>query len=187
MGKYYDNFNTKLSNNQSIIHIINTFLGKNILGLEVGVYKALSFCTFLQCCPNIKHLYGIDSYKPSVLETAENYIMDEKEASFVKSLALHNIEYSGYKEKSSLILKDSDIAVNDFSDNSLDFIFLDSAVTEEHYKKELNLWYPKLKKDGLFSGHDWNNLAEFIIPNFYKKQKTTTPISVFDNVWLWMK
>lgn len=187
MSNYYTDFNTKSSNSQSIIHLINILLGKDIIGLETGIFKGLSFCTFLQCCPNIKHLYGIDNYKPTNAPTNEVYIMDEKEADFTKLLAFHNLAYSGYKEKATIIVKDTSEAVKDFEDNTFDFIFLDSATTSEDCLNELNMWYPKLKKGGIFSGHDWDNGAKPIVSEFYKTKKVENTLSTFDNVWVWIK
>ena len=62
MSDFYD-FKDCKSDVQSIVHVIN-LLGKELVGTEVGVFRAVSFCTLLQNCPNIKTLFGIDSYKP---------------------------------------------------------------------------------------------------------------------------
>jgi len=42
---------------KSLIHAINLH-GENLIGLELGILRAESFCTLLQNCPNIKKLYG---------------------------------------------------------------------------------------------------------------------------------
>ena len=42
-----------------------------------------------------------------------------------------------------------------YADESLDFVFLDSAHEYEHLMEELILWFPKLKKTGIISGHDF--------------------------------
>ena len=44
-----------------------------------------------------------------------------------------------------------------FNDNSLDFIFIDADHTYESVVKDLNAWYPKLKRGGIISGHDYMN------------------------------
>ena len=41
-----------------------------------------------------------------------------------------------------------------FQDNSLDFVYIDSAHDYEHTKEDLETWYPKVKKGGLFCGDD---------------------------------
>jgi len=187
MSKYYDNFNTKQANVQSIIHLINLLLKENLIGVEVGVFRAVSFCTLLQQCPNIKHLYGIDYYIPSLPGTAEDFIMDEKDAEFYFMLAQHNIKFSGYQEKATLIREDSAQSVKRFEDESLDFVFLDRSVLFEHYEQDLNDWYPKVKKGGLFSGHDWDTLGKDLVPKFLEEKAENQKISVFDNVWVLQK
>jgi predicted O-methyltransferase YrrM len=42
-----------------------------------------------------------------------------------------------------------------YEDNSLDFIFIDAAHDYESVKKDINAWFPKLKKEGIIAGHDY--------------------------------
>ena len=187
MGQYYDNFNTKNVNGQSLIHLINLHLGKDIVGAEVGVHRGLTFCTFLQMCPNIKTLHGVDCYLPSQSEPTEDYIMDEKEAEFVKMIAFHNIKYSGFSDKVIFHEKDSVDAANEIEDESLDFVFLDAAVTSDELFRDLYAWYPKVKIGGLIAGHDWNVLAKDHLDKFRFLLQIASPLSTFDNVWIWKK
>jgi hypothetical protein len=46
-------------------------------------------------------------------------------------------------------------AVSDFPDNSLDFIYIDASHFYEDVKKDLNDWLPKLRPNGIISGHDY--------------------------------
>jgi hypothetical protein len=40
---------------------------------------------------------------------------------------------------------------------SLDFVYLDAAHDEESVAQDLQDWYPKLRKGGVFAGHDYLN------------------------------
>jgi predicted O-methyltransferase YrrM len=43
----------------------------------------------------------------------------------------------------------------EFKENSIDFLFIDGDHTYEGVKKDLSLWFPKVKKGGIISGHDY--------------------------------
>ncbi len=58
----YD-FKNSLTDVRSVVHLIGMH-GDDLIGLELGVDRAQSFCTLLQACPNIKHLTGIDNWQP---------------------------------------------------------------------------------------------------------------------------
>jgi predicted O-methyltransferase YrrM len=42
-----------------------------------------------------------------------------------------------------------------YENESLDFIFIDAAHDYESVKKDINAWFPKLKKEGIIAGHDY--------------------------------
>lgn len=64
-------------------------------------------------------------------------------------------EFAG--ERANIIRKDSVKAAKKFEDESLDFVFIDADHSYEGCKKDLEAWWPKVKKGGLFSGHDYEN------------------------------
>lgn len=42
-----------------------------------------------------------------------------------------------------------------YRDGSLDFVFVDAGHTEEDVARDLRAYFPKLKSDGIFAGHDY--------------------------------
>jgi len=44
-----------------------------------------------------------------------------------------------------------------YDDESLDFVFIDASHDYESVKKDLHSWYPKIKKGGIISGHDYDS------------------------------
>lgn len=178
---------------KSLVHCIG-LQGPNLIGAEIGVFQAHSFCTLLQTCPNIKVLHGIDTWEPFVDYLKEPYdgnvafTMDQKGIELVEFTARHNIKYSGFADKAIIHKLDSNDAVKLFEDYSLDFIFLDAYLTYEQAKNDLEVWYQKVKLGGLFSGHDYNcSAVSHAIKEFREENNITNHMSIFDNAWVWRK
>jgi len=187
-----DNYNFKdcQSDIKSVIHLIN-LQGNNLIGLELGILRGESFCTVLQNCPNVKLLYGVDSWKPFTDFLIKDYdgktpayCIDEKKIETFKFIAYHNIKYSGHKYKTIILEKDHLEALEDIPNNYLDFIFLDNYLNFQDALETIEKWFPKVKNNGLFMGHDINCEPIFEALNiFLKKINYTKLISIFDNTW----
>lgn len=179
---------------QSIIHTINLTQGKDLVGIELGSATALSLCTLAQRVNNLKMVYGVDPYVGYIDFLKDRYdgmpavVYDEKQMHFSKITAEHNIKYSGVEDKIKLIQKTSSEVVNQFEDLSLDFIYIDCYSTPEQMMEELERWYPKIKIGGLFSGHDayYQSCYETVL-QFRKNNGITKQLSVFDDVFVWIK
>lgn len=187
-------FNSKESYGQSLIHLINIYFDKDIVGIELGTGSAVSLCTWVQRCPNISKMYSIDSFEPfqNFLKNPYNdepcFIGDEKVADYTELTARHNIKFSGESDRIVLLKENSLSASKNFEDESVDFIFLDAWGNHSDIENDLNIWYPKLKHGGLFSGHDWDvEKLQEIMNSFRINNNITNKISSFDNVWVWKK
>jgi len=66
---------------------------------------------------------------------------------------LENIE--PYKDQIISIKGNSQEVYKQFDDESIDVIFFDGDHDKEGFKKDIELWYPKVKYGGIFSGHDY--------------------------------
>lgn len=189
----YNFYNSK-SDIQSLVHAINLH-GEDLIGLELGVYKAESFCTLLHNCPNIKKLYGVDSWEPCVDYLRTPYdasipvaIIDKKHIEGAKLTAFHNIKFCNCNEKAVIIEKDLNEAIKEIDDSSLDFIFLDAYLDKEGVISQITNWYKKVKPGGLFAGHDWEcSVVEEALHHFRKQNNITNSLSFFDNTWIWKK
>ena len=153
-----------------LISAIN-IMGKNLTGLELGVFRAESFLTILHNCNNVKKLIGVDNWKPyeDYLRRVPNgvpvSITDEKQMKLNESIAMLNLEYGTPKGKKVVIIKkDSLDAIKHINDKSLDFIFFDAMMTEKQCLEEAMAYYPKIKKGGYFTGHDSICIQQVIEP-----------------------
>lgn len=179
------NFESKDINGQSLVHLIGLYLPKNSIGVELGLWCAQTSCLIAQKCSNVAKIYGVDFYVPA-MNTIENIFIGKKEIEYAKSLAIHNIEFSGVSEKIEIIEDFSLNAVNNFNDNSLDFVFWDCPTTYDAVVLDLDAWYKKLKDGGIMSGHDWHLIKDIVI-SFKNTVVSKSEIIVNDNVWAWIK
>jgi hypothetical protein len=192
---------------QSLIPLINLTLGDEVIGCELGVDEASSSTSWLRNCPNIKKLYLIDSYKPTVdiltlnddeiakVRDENDYTSpkiityNEREIAYKKIRAHYNIDHwSNHPEKVAWIEEDSETAAGMIEDNSLDFIFLDSHYSYEQLAKEIRLYYPKVRKGGLVVCHDWwAEQTQKAVLEFIREESISQPKSYWDNCCAWYK
>jgi predicted O-methyltransferase YrrM len=45
-------------------------------------------------------------------------------------------------------------AAERFADESLDFVYIDANHAEPYVRQDIELWYAKIKPDGIIAGHD---------------------------------
>jgi hypothetical protein len=179
--------NYRESDGQSLIHLINMIQRDELIGAEIGMWTAQTFCTLLDNCPRIKTLYGIDPYKPYVdTIDGESMVVDSDMIMQVKIQALTNIMSTGKQEKVLFVEDYSVNALDLIPDHELDFIFVDSYINKDHALDELKNWYPKVKSGGIFSGHDYDCIKE-TVDQFRKINNIKQNISVFDNTFVWIK
>lgn len=146
---------TILSSSQLIPYINE--LGKNLVVAEIGVAFGLNMINTIDKCSIVKYI-AIDPHQayqdwgPDVSYGA----MSEQTMSRVGDKFLENLEAYDKKHVVQYIKKTSDDAKDDIKDESLDFLFIDgNHATDFVYSDCVNYW-PKIKKGGIMSGHDWD-------------------------------
>jgi hypothetical protein len=144
-------------------------LGKNLVGLELGVCQGTSLYTILNNC-HIKKLYGVDSWLPYSDFLKRNpdgeaaYHVNKEQSDFNKLLTYHRLQHVVDSNKVTIIEEDSLKAVKKIKNESLDFLFFDAMMTKEQSYNEAKAYYPKIKKGGLFTGHDAKCTTQVIEP-----------------------
>lgn len=143
----------KLEDPRPMILFVKEHLGNNLRGLEIGVDKGVNAESILKTL-SIKKLFLVDPYLPYVSEQYGCKIFYSAE-NFVKA----QNRLSRFNGNTTFIKKTSEDAVNDIPEN-LDFVYIDGNHKYSFVKKDIELYYPKVKENGIIGGHDFN--AEFL-------------------------
>lgn len=163
---------------RQIIDIYIKYLSKlepPIIGVEIGVWKGENAKNILsiEC---ISKLYMIDPYlaykdytskERSVYKICNQQQYDE----------VYNDIYStftkAYGNRIEFLRYMSNDAVNKIPDN-LAFVYIDGNHTKEYLQTDLKLYYPKIRKGGIISGHDYGS-------SFYHEVKPVVNAFCYNN------
>jgi predicted O-methyltransferase YrrM len=124
----------------------------NATFVEIGAWKGQSIMYLAERIKELNKkikLYTIDTFEGSVEHKKEDVIVTH----MLYDVYLKNIE--PMKDYITTIKGNSQEVHTQFKDNSIDFLFLDGSHEFEDVKKDLKLWYPKVKTGGIISGHDY--------------------------------
>lgn len=140
----------------------------NLVGAEIGVFAGELSSRLLQredikltmvdswtTQPAGDYADSNDFHATLTQEQQDNYFhMTEEAVKFAQNRAI-------------ILRMDSKEAAKIVDNESLDFVFIDADHSYSGCKADLEAWFPKVKKGGLFSGHDYDN-KEY--PEFGVKQ-----------------
>jgi hypothetical protein len=134
-------------------------------GVEIGVFTGSFSKYILENWDGV--LYMVDVWRPlgEEYEDMSNHLNYQN----AYQLAMDNIK--GYEDRGIMIRATSKDASNIFEDNSLDFIYIDANHAYDFVKEDIRIWFPKLKKGGIFSGHDYLDMVWENDPNFLPNGK----------------
>ncbi|MCB1079520.1 MAG: class I SAM-dependent methyltransferase, partial [Verrucomicrobiae bacterium] len=71
-----------------------------------------------------------------------------------KRVATESTDFA--RDRRRIVMMPSVEAAREVRDRSLDFIFIDADHTYEGCRDDFAAWFPKLKPDGIFGGHDYD-------------------------------
>lgn len=127
-----------------------------VKGVEIGVFAGELSVELLQ--RQDMELTMVDSWKShgeGVFKDSDDFhatLTQERQDGYLL-MATNATEFAGNRRK--IFKMESTDAPKYFEDESLDFVFIDADHTYEGCKADLHAWYPKVKKGGLFCGHDY--------------------------------
>jgi len=130
------------------------------VGVELGVFRGDFSKVLLENWDG--NLYMIDPWRP----IGDTYIdaCDDMQLYDLYAATTKNIK--GYESRGFMLRGLGEELIDLFEDESLDFVYIDANHSYDHIKADMEMWYPKLKKGGIFSGHDYLKF------NWYKENPT---------------
>ncbi len=127
----------------------------NLIGVEIGVLGGKNAKSLLQYS-DIKMLYLVDPYKGDYGE-GQHGEYSQKRLDRESKKAKRRLRK--YKEKITWIKKKSEDAIS-LIPNNLDFVYIDANHKYEFVKKDVEMYYPKLKDGGLLAGDDFERCSK---------------------------
>lgn len=101
-----------------------------------------------------RKLTSIDPWladKPEAWNNVDNVPQAQQEALYVLTCE----RLARFGDRSEVSRKTSGEAAIDFSDGSLDFVYIDARHDEASVTEDLALWFPKVRPGGILMGHDY--------------------------------
>lgn len=116
--------------------------------VEVGVCDGRYSEILMKTIPDLE-LFGIDPYVPY------NRYSDFRKATTLDEKLVKARERLDKYKNYTLVIGWSVEASKWIQDESLDFVFIDGNHKYEFVKEDIETWYPKVRKGGIVSGHDY--------------------------------
>lgn len=177
----------------SIKHILpelkKHFQDKPIKIAELGVLKGESIPLFLNNF-NVKEYRGVDLFDCYDENKDGSYELMKKQGNKIY-INLSN----KYKNNTNVHF---DIGfthevVNNFKNEYFDLIFIDAGHEYPQVSQDINLWYPKMKKNGIFAGDDYfyppvkKAVKEFVVKYDIKLHNSShkNPDPILNDYWSW--
>ena len=134
---------------------------KPLIGAEIGVASGKNAQRILNFL-NIKQLILVDPWKVYSdawqVDNTSPKRLDKFDDTFHENNYKKTVKNFSNNPKVKIIRDYSVNAAKMFDDKYFDFVYLDGDHSYEGVKKDLDSWYPKLKKFGVMCGDDYGNM-----------------------------
>jgi len=151
-------------------------------GVEVGSHAGLYAECMCKANPGLR-LVCVDPYT-DYFHHPESQMVEAMEAAKAR-LASYDV---------SFIRKPSLGAVKEFSDDSLDFVYIDAMHDFDNVILDLIAWIPKVRRGGIVSGHDYRKRTDYGVVEAVDAYARAHDIKTYyvtcemrDPSWLWVR
>jgi len=156
--------------------------------VELGTWKGHSIIYLAKKLKEQNYefkLYGVDLFDNSLIHQNPGNEHLKPQIKYLWEIYNENLIRAKVRDVIQDIKKNSWESANEFEDESVDFVFIDSDHKYESVVKDIQSWLPKIKKGGMMSGHDFTQrtagvkkAVEELLPSF---QLGT------DQIWTYIK
>lgn len=164
------------------------YMPHNAIAVEVGVQGG-GFAAFMLKKTHPQKLFLIDCWTqqdPSVYDDPEANVSNDLQQQLYEETKARFAN-----DPRVIIIRDfSKNAVDQFADESLDWVYIDANHGYEAAKEDLEIWWPKVKRGGILSGHDYairpsfgvvQAVNEFIVKNELSLTYRTVEDHIYDS------
>tara|TARA_Y100000034_G_C6904937_1_gene419607 strand:+ start:1843 stop:2577 length:735 start_codon:yes stop_codon:yes gene_type:complete len=158
--------------------------------VEVGVYQGKSLCHLAMYAED----YGLDVCITGVDNFAGNPEANTKSPVHPSNYdGVHVYEMLGVNLWALdlyeiLILQKSSVTASmGFSDESIDFVFIDAGHGYKDCKRDIEVWYPKVKTNGYIAGHNYSNTFPGVKRAVDEKFEGRRYFHKIENCWIYKK
>jgi hypothetical protein len=135
-------------------------------GVEVGSFKGEYAKEILSCWDG--KLYLVDVWRELDIKEYHD-LTNQVNYKSIMADCFDNIKDN--EDRCFMIRAKSEHAVDLFEDESLDFVYIDANHKYDAIKQDIELWFPKVRKGGIVSGHDYLKMDWYNDPNFAENKK----------------
>lgn len=153
-------------------------------GAEIGVCKGKFSRVFCWNVPDLC-LHCIDTWESDPLDPGSEGALNEANYEHAKKiLQPFNVKF---------IRKTSMMALNNFEDASLDFVYIDANHSFDYVMQDIIEWSKKVRVGGIVSGHDYFRLrfagVILAVNTYAKAHGLTVNLTTDDHTpsWYWIK
>ncbi|MEK7203823.1 MAG: class I SAM-dependent methyltransferase [Patescibacteria group bacterium] len=145
---------------------------KNGVCCEIGAYEGVFSERIEKICKPQK-LYLIDPWTGLKDRTEEKY--DQKHQDRRYNIVMDKFRNEISDGKVVIIRQTSDQAASKFKDEFFDFVYIDGDHSYQQVKKDLNNYYPKVKRGGFLGGDDYPIESVKLAVEEFAKGKSIVP------------
>lgn len=124
------------------------------VGAEVGVFRG-GFSAYLLEHWHGRLLHSVDPWTEQV--KAKLDVSNVAQIDHNINLMICKERLRGFGNRSNIMRMFSVEAAKKFGDTDLDFVYLDARHDYRSVDEDLRAWWPKVKRGGILSGHDYKN------------------------------